>query len=163
MHSRVFQLEDNLEVTKDYPLCESDLIGDWDTLERFVGCVADYVYSDTRKEEDIEWLINVLEPYKDFFVVDKNEEGLYESITFLKGFKEKYFEEKFNNFKALASKITLKEFCDSIEVYKLKKTIDSKYGFYVWNGDAWCTFDTFVRYLDSEDKYYFGNTIGYHC
>lgn len=162
MHSRIFQLEKHVDNAIESPLHESDL------YEGFLDTVADYVYDDTNRFDDYEWLKESLADCSDFVNFDIFEDDglkIHHSITFKNGFKSAYFEKRFHKFKELANSMDLEKFIDPFEVYVLNKTTNDKAGFYVYGLNCgWMSFDEFVRYLPNggDTTYYCGNTVGYH-
>lgn len=154
MHSRIFQLSNE-------PVSKEDYIGeDFFFEDSFIGSVADYVDGDTNREEDIQWFINSLSSYSDYFEYDKDEQ----SIIFKDGFGKKYFSKRFEKLKELVNNMTINEFCnDFVKVYTIKDLIENKFGFYVVDHNYVIRpLDDFIRNLTPNEKYYFGATIDYH-
>lgn len=151
MHSRIFQI-----ATK--PISKDEWITEMDFYENhsFLGAIADYVNDDTNREEDIQWLLS---KFKNMPVEYNKEES---SIVFLKGFKETYFKERFEQLKEKVNHMKPEDFLDSYEVYKIENLLKDQYGFYMYE-DGWNRpLDEFVRHLIEGQKYYFGSTIDYH-
>lgn len=162
MHSRIFHLESSKQLLEDYKLTESSIIFE---NEWFLNSIADYIDEDTNKESDIKWFIGYIESE----VEDKSlfEVTEYNNIVFKKGFKEAYFEKRFEEFKKKASELTLSNFCSNsydIDLYRIEMLIEDKFGFYIYSEGELVTLDSFMRDLQDEDiKLYFGNTLDYHC
>jgi len=151
MHSRIIQLSEE-------PLHKDDFITESDFYESFVGSVDDYVadIDDSEREEDIKWLMSCLEPYG--VKLDKEEE----SIVFPKGFKQRYFEERFKKFKETVNGMTLNDFCDSIKAWQLSQIIEKKFDFYIYVSYPQ-PLDDFIRDLEEEKKYFIGGIVDYHA
>lgn len=169
MHSRIFQLETDVDNAIDSPLTEDDIIGDWESPGWFTTTIADYVSDATDREEDIKWFIDCLDKAKDYIKVETiydatEKKTMYDSITFLKGFKEQYFKKRHEIFKDKVKEMTQKDFCDPIYVYRLKALLEDKFGFYIYGNDnGLYNLDAFVRDSLIEDTtYYFGSTLDYH-
>lgn len=162
MHSRIIQLEREIENIENSPMTESTIVGDYDG-PYFVGVIADYISDDVDRYDDINWFTSYLKTFNS----DKNKvvELNGEEIIFKKGFKETYFKHRFDNFKKIANEFTLDKFVDSFEVYSITSEIDDKYGFYIYGIDnSLKTVDSFIRELPNEDiKYHIGTTLDYHC
>lgn len=152
-HSRIFELSTE-PITKDEYVTESTF------YDGFVGSVADYVDGNTDREEDIKWLLYVVEGYG----VTYNKEN--QSIIFNEDFKLNYFKEKFESFKIAAHNITFEQFAGvnsmGLGIYTLKNYIEDKYGFYIYKDGLWSTLDSFVRDLKEGVTYYIGAIIDYH-
>lgn len=161
MHSRIFQLEENIEKLENSLLTEDEIIynHNW-----FLNSVADYVMDISEKDEDIEWFINsIKEKCNDFLEIDNKQK----SITFLPGFKYRYFIKRFNYLKQQINEIKLDDFCEewSISIELIKNAIEDKFGFYIFNEYyGLITLDSFIRSLpnDSQVTYYFGSILDYH-
>jgi len=153
MHSTIFQLEEK-------PLrFEEDFATEEDFYDDFVGVIADYVSDDVDRDVEIQYFVKYLEKYG----VKYNAKE--QSIIFLKGFKEKYFKERFFKLKEAVQKLTFENFIkDTLEVWEIKNLIDEKYGIYIYsNESSWMTLDEFVRCnLKEGQKYYIGTVLDYH-
>lgn len=152
MHGLIFQLNDEI-IDKDDFLTEEELYDD------FVGIIADYVDGDIDRDAAIGELILSLTPYG--IIYDPTEQ----SIVFKKGFKKAFFKERYTNLKKYISKLTLEEFSgstDTFPLYCIKKTIEDKFGTYIYFGYSCITLDEFVREMEEGKKYYFGSAIDYH-
>ena len=126
----------------------------------FIGYVADYV-GKSEREEDIAELVDYLaEKAPDCFEYDLAEN----SITFKAGFKQKYFRQKFEEFKRKAAAIELKDFAeDTYKTYELMQLLDDRHSYYVYMNGYWETFDSFVRgTMEEGKKYFIGATFDYH-
>lgn len=166
MHSRIFQLETNVDNVTENPLIESDILGDWDYPGWFIPTIADYVDDHTDREDDISWFISNLQNHKDYIKVEKiKDDDIYYSITFLNGFKKEYFKDRFEAFKKEINNITLDNFCESMNSYRIRSLIEDKYSFYIYGqDDGLYNLDAFVRdNLIEGETYYFGTTLDYHC
>lgn len=162
MHSRIIQLERELEKIEESPMTEDTIVGDWDG-PYFIGTVADYVSDNVDREDDINWLKSYLEDLntEDNIVIEFNKD----EITFKKGFKQAYFKDQFESFKREVREMELENFINPFEVYSLKMRIEDTCSFYIYYSNGILnTLDKFVRYLPDEDvKYYIGTTLDYHC
>lgn len=153
MQSIIFQIEEK-------PIDKSKYINKEVFYNDFVPSIASYVDNSKNREEDILWLIESIKSY------GVNYDSTRYSIIFNKGFKNNFFECQFIKMKKLANEITLDEFSENNisghKLYSLKKSIENKFGFYIYNSGYCQTLDEFVRSLAEEKTYYFGNTIIYH-
>lgn len=169
MHSRIFHLERSQQELEDYELTEMDF-GYECGCEWFTHEVADYIDSDTDKLKDMHWFIGSLEQHKDHIDLVVEDDEIV-GITFKSTFKEAYFEERLESLKNQVSELTIEKFSHDgkesnygLDLYKIKQTIESKFGFYIYTNECnLITFDSFIRQLDMLDTtWYFGNTIDYH-
>lgn len=155
MHSRIFQASLNPIEKYDY-IEESNYWDHW-----FLNSVADYVSETRDRNDDIEWLKDCYENHGLEFGMDNN--GEY----FIVKDKCAYFECSFDRFKEILDKVkdyTLDDFAKGFhEMYMLKDAYEEKYGFYVDLDDDLISFDSFIRVCATEEKYYIGGTIDYHC
>ncbi len=156
MHSRIFQISENPVKKEEY--INVDKILD---SESFVGTIADYV-AESDREEDIEWLVSCI---KDYGIEYDNQQDM---IIFKKGFKENYFQGRFEKLKEKINSMTLEEFAKGdFSLYEIRMLIEEKFGFYVYYKGDYCDdimpFDSFVRMMEEERKYYIGGTLDYHC
>lgn len=159
MHSRIYQIS-KTPIDKDDYIEESNYYDHW-----FTNSVADYVDGDTDRDDDIEWLKDCYEKKGLSFGQDNN--GEY----FIVENKTKYFEANFEKFqkelKELSEK-TLDDFMggeSNMSLYRLKKSYDDEFGFYIDDEDEYhgvATFDRFMRCATVGTKYYIGATIDYH-
>ncbi len=162
MHSTIFQLEKSRGNIDDYRLDEDDFGYDnhhaW-----FIGQVADYVYENTDRNENIEWFLECMEEYNRFFTVNSTD-TVVESITFSPNFKRMYFFERFNKLQQTVDEMNLDDFINSTTAYSLEQLVNEKFGFYICCNNVLRSIDNFVRNLPDtkEITYYFGNTIDYH-
>lgn len=156
MHSRIFEISkkviDKADFNDSFSYCES----------YFVGGIADYVSDSADRDDDLEWLENVLLDRIGEFVDFDKEEG---SFIFKEGFKEEYFRPNFEKFKKMAEEITLEDFASSsLETYKLKVLMSDDFSFYFDEEGDLSNLDSFIRTGAIADvKYYIGGTVDYHC
>lgn len=155
MHSRIFQVSKKPIDKCDY-IEESNYWDHW-----FLNSVADYVSEHCDRNEDIQWLKDCYTTKGIEFGADDN--GEY----FIVKSKQAYFEYSFNKFMEIIDKIknyTLDDFVQGFfEMYLLKDAYEEKFGFYVDADGELINFDSFVRLCATEEKYYIGGTIDYHC
>ncbi|MBE0069946.1 hypothetical protein [Thermoanaerobacterium thermosaccharolyticum] len=152
MHGLIYQLSN--EIIK-----EDDLLYEEELYDDFVGQIADYVNGDIDRNAAINELVVSLMPYG--IIYDPTDQ----SIVFKKGFKESFFKERFAKLKKYVSELTLEEFSgstDTFPLYCIKKTIEDKYGMYIYSDNVYITLDEFVRNMEEGKKYYFGSAIDYH-
>jgi|GEM_PF-2251128 len=152
MHEVIIQLEEEpLRFEEDFA-CEEDF------YDEFVGTVADYVSEDVDREEKIEYFVENLKKYG----ITYNPKD--QSIIFHKGFKEKYFAEKFFKLKEAVQELTLEDFVrDTSKVQRIEDLINKKYNTYIYTKNTWMTIDEFLRYsMEEERAYYIGSVIDYH-
>lgn len=158
MHNRIIQLEILKQTTIDDSLIEPYLIGIDGELS-FVGTVAKYICDSNNIKDDIKWFKSYLSHKVDDTLFEFND---YESITFKGGFKQSYFEKRFNDFKNITKKIKIDDFVDTLGIYKLNKIIENKEDFYIYNDNNYISLDNFIRCLpDEEITFYFGNILEY--
>lgn len=162
MHSRIYQISEK-------PIDKDDYVTEDDYYESFCGSHADYVDSNTDRNEDIEWVIGCL---GDSVSYDEKEQ----SFTIVN--KAKYFEKSFNAFKELLEKLentTLEEFSGvagidtqrtfESNMYMLKTTYEDEYAFYIDDRGEYfgiASLDYFMRRVETGKKFYIGATIDYH-
>lgn len=113
MHSRIFQISEKPISPDDYTAR-----GDYYDNKWFMGAIADYVDSNTDREEDIDWLCKSL---GQSCVFDRDEHGEFMVVVD----KGKYFEPKYREFMntvADINKWTLDDFmgirCDAMDAIK---------------------------------------------
>lgn len=158
MHSRIFQVSEQLIDKSDY-IKESFFYDHW-----FLNEVADYVNAKTDRQSDIEWLKGC---HKQGITFGADENGEFFIIVD----KNKFFEQKFNAFKDALQKLsamTIDEFVadtNNIDMYNMRQAYNETYGFYTCN-NGYCddlhTMDEFIRFAETDTKYYIGATIDYH-
>lgn len=155
-NSCIYQISTKPIDKKDY-ICESTFESTFYD-NSFLGIVADYVNENTNREKDIQRLVNCYEEYGIKYSPRE------EYVVFRKGFKEKYFQEKYKAFEEAVNQLTFDVFVNNIYVYshKVKALIEDKFSFWVYTNHCF-TFDYFVRNIIEEKKYYIGATIGYHA
>lgn len=153
MHSRIFQVSLNPIDKNDY-IRESDYWDHW-----FLNEVADYVDDDCDAYDDVKWLQDCVKGIT--FGGDEN--GTYLVVVS----REEYFRRSFEKFKITLDKIkdcTLEDFSKGFhEMWQLKDSYEEKFGFYVDADGELMSFDRFVRLCTTEEKYYIGGTLDYHC
>lgn len=156
MHSRIFQLS-----TK--PIKKEDYIDDSNYAYEhwFTNSIADYVIDSQYRNEDLKWLEDCYENQGIKF--GKDDDGEYLIVES----KQKYFENSFNKFMETIEKIksyTIDNFVGGFdEMWHLKNAYEYKYGFYVDVNEELLSFDSFIRYCTTDEKYYIGGTLDYHC
>ncbi len=127
----------------------------------FVGEVADYV-------EETGWN-SAIEMFREFL----KGIAVFDGDMFMIINKEKYFEQKYKSFKELVSALnntSLEDFstylsCTAMYMRQLQENYDRAFDFYIDDdGESLglVTLDTFMRHAENGQKYYIGNTIGYH-
>ena len=154
MHSRIIELS-KTPIEVENRICESDYYDN-----DFIGSVADYVTSCDRTDA-IEWLAGYL---KNKGVIT---EFNTETMTFTEDVKEKFFRDKFEDFKKLASELTFEEFAkdkSGFKLYLIQNCIREKFGFYIHYDGCYWTLDDFIRdCVDNNETWYFGGALDYHC
>lgn len=154
MHSRIFQVS-RKPITEDNYMIEADFYDHWFTRE-----IADYVDSDTYRDDDISWLAKL-----DGIEVCVDDNG---NDYFIVVDKELYFKNQYNVFiKAInnLTRCTLSEFSTGInEMYYLNSFYNDKFGIYIQDDDRFglVTLDEFMRNVENGDKLYIGCTLDYH-
>jgi hypothetical protein len=153
MHSNIYQIsaEKDIEELSTYVIEEQMPF-------------ADYIYQTGKGNNPFGYQenpVSLKERIEDFGVeVDKEDN----SIIFKKGFKKKYFEEKFKTFKKLSNDLTLESFSGTTssngKLHLIEKSFEEKMSSYIHDGYP-KTLDEFVRGLTEEKKYYIGEIFGY--
>lgn len=152
MHGRIYQMSTE-------PIHESDYITEDEFIDNgFVGFVADYVSSDDiDNEEEIRDLVEYLTPYGVSYDLASR------SIVFHKGFKVRYFSDRFGKLKEYVNNLTLDKFAqDTLVSFRLKQCIEDESSSYVYLDGSLYTFDYFVRQLDETKMYYLGAVLDFH-
>lgn len=91
----------------------------------------------------------------------KAEDGLY-TATFGSGVKEKYFKARYEKFKKLSSELSFKDFTSS-DLLEIKSAMEDGYGNAVIDEEnCFHTFDSWLREMEPEKTYWFGNVILMH-
>lgn len=160
-HSRIFMISQSPIDVDDYiseDVCYPDG-GDWS----FVGSVADWVDGETDREEDIQWLKDVLLGAMGDKVEFNDDE---KSFVFKPGFREEYFKQKKQNFLEIVEKMKSGETDWAFETQLFASaainTIADKWSFYFYDSGFFHQIDTFMRNTGPNVKFYIGNTIDYH-
>lgn len=155
MHSRIFQVGTQPIVKADY-IKKSFFYDHW-----FLDQIADYVLDDTDRQDDIEWLKGYA---KQGITFGADENGEFFTITD----KNEFFKTKFKAFKDALQKLstmTIDEFVtdiNNLDIYEMQQAYNETHGFYVCYNDGVLTLDEFVRFAETDTKYYIGATIDYH-
>lgn len=161
MENRIIQLELSKQKTIDNPLDVFDLIATDNENIAFLGEVTNYVSDDLCiVENEAENLKNYLKhkSKNDLFEINN-----FESITFKKGFKESYFKRRFDDFKNISKKFTMKDFLDLYEVSRLNSILSTQGSIYIYTENEDMHLDVFIRRLPDEDvTYYFGNILEFY-
>lgn len=161
MHSRIFQVS-------KAPTEPSKYIQSFDIPDSFTSGIADYVADVGDRQGELEWFEESLEglvkrgPTKDSFQV-------------LPAGREAYFRQGHQQFKeicALMQTVTLEAFIGlekgpegmpmELYMYKLNEAYTDKYGFYIYEEDTLMPLGEWLRGVDLEAVYYFGNVLDYH-
>lgn len=155
MHSRIFQISKKPVFIEDY-IEESNYWDHW-----FLNSVADYVSEHCDRNDDIQWLKDCYASKGIEFGADDN--GEY----FIVKNKQAYFKNSFDKFMETIDKIkdyTIDDFAKGFfEMWLLKDAYEEKYGFYVDLDSELLSFDSFIRCCNTEEKFYIGGTLDYHC
>lgn len=154
MHSRIFEISESSFIDKD-----DHYFFDFEDLGSMPSGV-DYVVETENREDDIEWLRDIMSHYKGITFDD-------ESFIVSTDFKNEYFEKRFKDLKERVEELTLEEFSDEnkgmMELYYIKKAIEDRLGFRVFNYNYGnMSFDTFVRHMKPNVRYYIGGIGDYH-
>ena len=185
--STIFQFaESRIELFED-----SDLMSDYDLSDGFVPAVAEYIHDECDRKDSFEFLLSSLthtfaeqrknggnyiiehKMIKRKFITayysddTEDETELPEAyIIFHKGFKEYYFNNRFENVKKTVENMTLDNFMDDTYVFALQNMIDDEFGYYVFNeGRGYNSLDDWIRdniKNDEESKYWLGSVFNYH-
>lgn len=161
MENRIIQLELSKQKIINNPLDVFDLIATDNENIAFLGEVTNYVSDDLCiVEDEVKDLKNYLKhkSKNDLFEINNSE-----SITFKKGFKESYFQRRFDDFKNISKKFTMKNFLDLYEVYRLNSILSTQGSIYIYTEKEDMHLDVFIRRLPDEDvTYYFGNILEFY-
>lgn len=132
---------------------------DFTCFDRLPGW-ADYVDDDVNFEDDFKWFCEFLNKDSDYFEYNPDTHV----IKFTKGFKEQYFEKRFDELKDLLnSENGLKNFCSYDTSYTLKNLIEDETGFLVTDDYGDCmNLDQFIRYLNHNEEYVVFGSLDYH-
>lgn len=155
MHSRIIQLRTSQVDKLDY-------IEDYSVPEWFEFEIADYV-AESNREEDLEWISDEFSGYTH---ANFDEKGVL-TIHDLEAFQAEYFERRFFELQKEVANMTLKDFADSMNAYRISKLIKDRLGFYIYFDDGGAQelmpIDEFVRSLNYRDRktYYVGGTLDY--
>ena len=155
MHSRLFQIEEELEHRmEEYEISIEE-------LQRHDSSIDYFGVADQNGEEDLEWLESCLP------------DGMFErngnELTYKKYPKE-HFEEKLSTIKEMAEGLTLDDISnDSIKVYRLKQVlVNNRNSMLVCseeNGteclDEWCSW--VAGHYKIGQKFYVGTIFDYHA
>lgn len=160
-HSRIFMISQSPIDPDDY-ITEDTCIGEGGEWS-FVGSIGDYVNDETNREEDIQWLRDVLiVTMKD--KVEFNEEEV--SFTFKEGFKEEYFKQKKEDFLQIVENMTSGRpewvFEGQLFASAAANAITDKWSFYFYDNGFFQSIDSFIRNTEPNVKFYVGNSIDYH-
>lgn len=158
MHSRIFQLSKKPISENEY-MQLSDYYDHWFTNE-----IADSI-DESDRYNDIQWLQF---EYSEGIICGEDDSGYYIVVKN----KENLFTTKFESFKRYVNdlqKASLDDFINSATIsakmYQLQESYNDKFAFWVVLKDEYdsiLTFDEFIRYCETDTKYYIGNTIDYH-
>ena len=150
-----------LQLERD-PIAKEDRRTKEELLEgSFVPAVADRLWDceeQNRKEEFLSFIDSLPEGH---FVA--NEEEM--SVVFKEGFKQAFFKRSFAIFQDVARETTLEEFSDSFfyKVGRLRTLLDGFSDTYVTAGlEGYTSFESFVRNLNPNEKFYIGGIMHYH-
>jgi hypothetical protein len=132
--------------------------------DSFIPSKADYVVKQTQMDDikaDLSWLAQACKGIK--VNLDKR--------TLVVTSKADYFEDKHEQFKELAEKlstISLEDFMSTkkeFDFYDLKSTYEDKHSFYIDDNDEYCglvSLDKWIRYAKENEVYYIGSIFDYH-
>lgn len=155
MHSRIFEVvkvDDRADYTPT--MCEADFYD-------YIPHKFDYVNSDTDLKDDIKWL-KTCSPM--LFVGE-------DVIEISKQVAEKFFENRFEEFKSIINEITLSEFIGEYtiwehSVYHIGQLLNTNYEFYIFEGGFLYSLDDFIRgncnLKSATSKYKIVSSMDYH-
>lgn len=157
MHGYIIQLSSKKPIKRDDFIHEDDFYD-----SSFVGEIADYV-ADMDESERERAIADFIKMCKPCGIVEEKD-----GITFLDGFKEKFFTARFEYLKKLVDELSIEDFAaNTIKLYEISSLIEEKFDVYVYESSEYggnlYTFDYFVRTLEPGVKYYIGGTVDYHC
>lgn len=161
MHSRIFQVS-------KAPIEPSQYIQSFDIPDSFTSGIADYVADVDDRQEELEWFGESFEG-----LVRRGHDK--DAFQILPAGREAYFRQGHQRFKeicALMQTVTLEAFIGlekgpegktiDLLMYELNETYADKYGFYIYEEDALMPLGEWLRGVDLEAVYYFGNVLDYH-
>ena len=151
-HSLIFEITENPYDVDEW--IEEDTFFESD----FIGSVAEYV-SDTTIEERPENIARLRKFVGDGFEVAKDADTY--TIKVLPGGKQKYFKSKFRELKAQVGAMTVEDYCDEMNAWRLMMLISDKFSLYVYQNGTYRTIDNFVRNIAENRIYYIGGIVGY--
>ena len=139
----------------------------------FIGPVADYVYDDVTRDDDITDLFNLLQHAKGIRCeADDNGDPYFESDE---NFKAEFMQPALIRFRGLLGQLVAHGVTEnftthnlSYTMWELKDAYEDQFGFYVKdNDDEFCcdelvTLTSFLRSAQPNTRYYIGGTLGYH-
>lgn len=163
MHSRIFGIVDlDYYNTKDFR--QGSIL---DHYEDYLPDFADYVSGAVDINEDFDWLITSLIHSTDSSLIEFDKNNL--TIKFKSGFKEKYFQEKWDNLikTLIGNPNSFNAFCGlnkNVDFsYNLKKLISTEFEFYVSDDyGSYETLDDFIRSVSYDKEYKVFDCVDYH-
>lgn len=153
MHRPIFELnKEPFANENDYRMFTYE---DLEDLPPSVDYILD---SERERSDDIELLSKHLKQFGEVTIKDS-------TLTVEKGFKEAYFESRYDTLKKRVDDLTFDEFLEPIgfERFLIKRTINDEYDFRIYSFDyGHETLDDFVRRLEYDTPYYIGGIGDLH-
>lgn len=163
MHSRIFGIVD-LDYYNTEDFRQGSIL---DHYEDYLPDFADYVSGAVDIKEDFDWLITSLIHSTHSSLIEFDKNNL--TIKFKPGFKEKYFQEKWDNLikTLIGNPDSFNAFCGlnkNVDFsYNLKKLISTEFEFYVSDDyGSYETLDDFIRSVSYDKEYKVFDVIDYH-
>ena len=138
----------------------------------FLDKIAERIDDSDDRIGDIDFFLDHLP--QEFITYSRLDDSNDDIILFHKRFKKAYFKDAYQNFKNLASQITLDIYAgDDLNITKpntfkyntimdqLKSQISETDGPYIYGDDGYETIDNFVRGLTENTEYCIGGTVVY--
>jgi len=151
MHDIIFEVS-------EMPVDESDYItAEGFSDNEFIWSISDYIKETEDREDDIKGLQNITKDTLELI----QENNIYK-IKLLPEGKENFFCKRLDTLKSLFNSMTLEEFCDDANSFKLRMLIEDKYSSYFYLNGAFYNLDSFIRRLTEEETYFIGGVIVYH-
>lgn len=157
----LYEISNNLD---HYPLFSHNA----DSMYTYCGTEFEYI-ENVSKHDTLENQENLTELFKQYgFTISyqENKDTKYTKYTYVSATiaaKKNYFANRLRWLKEQIKDVTLKEFSnETTTVHHIQETIEDKYGNAVLLNDSFYSFDTFIRMMEPDVKYYLGNVYLMH-
>lgn len=137
-------------VPQDERMTESEFYDSY-----LLGSIADYFSDDVDRELQKGYFFQSMKQYGAIIGED--------CITFPKGFRERYFEERLKQLKNLVKNITIEQFSsDGMDEYNIRSLVQDKFDTYIQIESGLNCLDSFVRSSQEDTLFYLGGIVYYH-